>query len=67
MKLIIDCSPEQLDIIGDHYIENKELGVLPDERAWMMAKAKAKYPTSKIKSAELDAVNGKWILELIVL
>lgn len=64
MKLVIDCSPEQMEVVGDHFLEGKELGMQPDERHWMLAKARAKHPNCKILSADLDAMNGTWILEI---
>jgi len=64
MKLTIDCSPEQMDVIGDHLLEDKELGMQPDERHWMLAQARKQYPNCKINSADLDLYNGTWILEI---
>lgn len=66
VTLKIDCSPEQLDVIEDHLLYGKELGLLPDERAWMLSHARKAYPTCKIVSADLDLENGKWTLDLIV-
>ena len=60
----VECSPEQLDVIEDHLLYGKELGLQPDERAWMLSKARAKYPTCKIVSADL--AEGEWVLDLIV-
>jgi hypothetical protein len=65
-KLVIDCSPEQLDVIEDHLLYGKDLGVLPDERAWMLSKARQKFPTCKIVSADLDIAEGEWVLNLSV-
>lgn len=64
MKLTIPCSPEQEDIIADHLIYKKELGVLPDERAWMLSYARKKYPACRILGANLDLENACWELEL---
>jgi len=62
IELVIDCSPEQMDVIADHLIENKELGVQPDERHWMIAQARKKYPNCVIKSADLNLYDGTWTL-----
>lgn len=64
MRLVIDCSPEQLDVIADHLLDGKEIGMLPDERHWMMAQARKKYPKCKIVSADLDILEGEWVLEI---
>ena len=64
MKIEIDCSPEQLDVIGDHFLENKPLGMQPDERAWMLAQVRKQNSAYRILSADLDEYNGKWILEV---
>lgn len=59
----IQCSPEQEDVIGDHLITGKPLGMVPDERAWIMAKVR-KVSTAKIASADLDMVNAEWVVTL---
>lgn len=64
MKLVIECSPEQMDVIADHFIEGKPLGMQPDERHWMLAQARKKIPGCRILSADLDEMNGQWILEV---
>jgi hypothetical protein len=64
MILTIPCSPEQTDVIADHLIYEKVLGVQPDERAWMLAQARKQYPTCKIRKADLDLENAEWILTL---
>lgn len=66
VDLAIGCSPEQLDIVENHLINDAELGILPDERHWMIAKARSIYPLCKIVSADLDLENGKWKLKVIV-
>lgn len=67
MNITIDCSPEQMDVIGDHFLEGKPLGMQPDERHWMLAQARKKMPECKIISADLDVMNGHWILEVTIL
>lgn len=64
MKLIIDCSPDQLDVIEDHLLDGKDIGMVSDERQWMIAQARKQYPTCKILGADLDLENGKWILNI---
>jgi len=64
MRLVIDCSPEQMDVIADHLLDGKEIGMLPDERHWMMAQARKKFPKCKILGADLDVMNGEWVLEI---
>lgn len=60
----IDCSPEQLEVIADHLIENKELGMQPDERHWMLAQARKQNPKYRILSANLDVGAGEWVLSV---
>ena len=62
--LRIKCSNEQLDVIEDHLLTGAELGVLPDERHWMLAQVRKLHPEAKIKSANLDLENGEWELEI---
>lgn len=64
MNITIDCSPEQMDVIADHLIENKELGMQPDERHWMLAQARKQYPNCQILKADLNLYDGTWTLEL---
>ena len=64
MKLIIDCSPDQLDVIEDHLLDGKDIGMVSDERQWMIAQARKQHPTCKILGADLDLENGKWILNI---
>lgn len=62
--LEIPVSPEQLDVIADHHLYGHELGLLPDERAWMLANARKKFPNCKILKAELNTSEGTWLLHL---
>ena len=66
VELIIPCSPEQTEIIEDHLLEGRELGLQPDERAWMLAQARKKYPTCKILGAMLYVADAEWNLTLDV-
>lgn len=64
--LTIDCSPEQIEVIADHLLEGKELGLLPDERAWMLTQARKTYPTCRITAAELNLGDATWTLTLSI-
>jgi hypothetical protein len=64
VNITIDCSPEQMDVIADHLIEDKELGMQPDERHWMLAQARKQYPNCKILKADLNLYDGTWTLEI---
>lgn len=56
----IPCSPEQEDIIADHLFKRSELGILPDERAWIMARIRALYPDAKVCAADLLIDEASW-------
>jgi len=60
------CSPEQEDVIADHLLLGKELGMLPDERAWIIAGVKKDYPNGRILSADLDLENAMWVVQVEV-
>jgi hypothetical protein len=64
VKIEIDCSPEQMEVIADYFLEDKPLGMQPDERSWMLAQARKLNSAYRILSADLDEYNGKWILEV---
>jgi hypothetical protein len=64
IQLSIPVSPEQEDVIADHLFGGKELGMLPDERAWMLNHARKKHPTCKIVKAELVIESAQWLLTL---
>ena len=66
MKLTIPCSPEQIEVVADHLLEGNELGVLPDERAWMISYARKKIPNCRIVAAELNLENAEWNLTISV-
>ena len=63
-ELDIPVSPEQEDAIADHLFSGKELGMVPDERAWMLAHAKKAHPDCRIKAADLNLDEGTWTLTL---
>ena len=64
MKHVIECSQEQMDVIFDHYMETKELAMQPDEHHWMLAQVRKSFPNATIVSANLNASQGKWELEI---
>jgi hypothetical protein len=64
MELRIPCSPEQEDVIADHAMFNAPLGILPDEKAWMLSRARALHPGCKILAADLDIENASWVLTI---
>ena len=53
-----------MDVIADHLIENKELGMQPDERHWMLAQARKLHPNCRILKADLNLYDGTWTLEI---
>lgn len=59
------CSPEQADVIADHLIEGKVLGMQPDERAWLISHVEKKYPGQRIVHADLSLSDSEWVVELM--
>ena len=66
INIRVPCSPEQEDVIADHAIMGSALGVLPDERQWMLAQAQQQSPGCKIVAADLDIENAMWELTVDV-
>jgi hypothetical protein len=64
MKLIIQTSPEQEEVIADHLFYGKPLGMLPDERAWILNHVVKMAPGHQVLSAKLNVESAEWILEL---
>lgn len=64
LEFRFQCSPEQEEVIADHLFLGKELGMLPDERAWIVAQVKRAYPNYRVKSANLDLENAQWVVQL---
>ena len=64
--LVIPVSPDQLEAIADHLLEGGELGMVPDERAWMYAQARKKHIGCKIIAANLNIEDATWALTLEV-
>lgn len=63
-RLTFDCSPEQMDVVADHLLLGAELGILPDEKHWILAQARKRVPNCRIASADLDIAEGKWHVTL---
>lgn len=64
LSLSIPVSPDQLEAIADHLLEGKELGMVADERAWMLSHARKKHWGCKVLAADLDIEEGTWMLTL---
>lgn len=66
MKLTFKCSPEQEEVIADHALSRgrEELRMQPDERAWILANARAQVSGCKILAADLDIENGVWVVDI---
>lgn len=60
----VPVSPEQEDVLFDHAMGKGELGMLPDERHWMVAQARKQVPGCRVTGADLDVANGQWVLEI---
>lgn len=65
-ELRFPCSPEQEEIVADHLLLGYELGMQPDERAWILAQVRKVYPTGRVKAAELDLENAQWVVQVQV-
>jgi hypothetical protein len=60
MIVLIPCSPEQAEVVADHLLQGQELGILPDERAWMIAYVAKHHGGRKILGAELLLGDAEW-------
>lgn len=65
-ELRFDCSPEQEEVIADHLLLGHELGMQPDERAWILHHVRKVYPGGRVKSADLDLENAQWVVQVEV-
>lgn len=61
----VPCTPEQEDVIADHLIHGRELGILPDERAWIRQQVNKQEPSARIVGAELDLENAVWVVKTV--
>lgn len=59
----VPCSPEQEDVIAEHLLFGGELGILPDERAWIRNHV-SKLVVGTIVGAELDLENATWVVQV---
>lgn len=64
MIIRFPVSPEQEEVIVDHLLEGVELGMQPDERAWILSSVHKMQPGAKVKSADLDLEAAEWIVEI---
>lgn len=62
--ITIPVSPDQLEVIADHLLEGKELGMVPDERVWMYKQVHRQHAGAKILSADLEVFEGTWVLKI---
>jgi hypothetical protein len=51
-------------VIADHVLLGTELGMQPDERAWILSHARKVYPEGKVTAADLDIENGQWVVQI---
>jgi len=63
-QIRVPCSPEQEEVIFYHAATDAELGILPDERAWIMAQARTVHPGCTVTGADLDIENGTWVVDV---
>lgn len=64
IELRIPCSPEQEDVIADHLFLGQALGMLPDERAWIIAHVHKQHPSGRVMAADLNIVAAQWIVQV---
>lgn len=61
-ELRFRCSPDQEEVIADHLLLGYELGMQPDERAWILKHVDRLSPGGKVKKAMLDIENAEWVV-----
>ena len=64
MIFSIPVSPEQEEVITEHVFNKAELGMVADEKAWMLNHARKKYPGCKILAADLNIPTMEWDLTI---
>ena len=64
MIITIPCSPEQEDVIADHLLAGAQIGMQPDERAWIVAYTKKLHPGAVVLAADLDMSTATWAVEI---
>lgn len=65
MIIKFPVSPDQEEVIADHLLLGRPLGMQPDERAWIKAQTAKRAAGKKIKSADLDLENAQWTVEVV--
>jgi hypothetical protein len=65
MIIRFPCSPEQAEIIADHFIEGKDIGMLPDERAWIISNVQKQRPGYRVLGAEMSLVDAEWAVQIM--
>lgn len=63
-EITIPVSPEQKDAIMYCVLMEEEIGMVPDERVWMVTNARKKHPDCKVTAADLDSANMQWLLTI---
>lgn len=64
MIITISVSPEQEEVITEHVFNGGELGVVADEKVWMLSQARKKHPGCKILAADLNIPTLEWDLTI---
>lgn len=66
MLLTIPVSPQQKDVILYCVMMDQEIGMVPDERHWMVGQARKVHPTAKVLGADLNLESMEWDLSIEV-
>lgn len=64
LTIHIPVSTDQEDVIVDHVFSGAELGMVPDEKVWMLKQARSRHPDCKILAADLDIRELVWTLRI---
>lgn len=64
IQINIPVSPDQEDAIFDHVFHSAELGMVSDEKAWMLSHARKEHPGCKILAADLNITKLSWTLDI---
>lgn len=60
----VPCSPEQEDVIAESLLYGKELGMVADERAWILACVNRAYPNARVLNANLMMEDAAWYVKV---
>ncbi len=63
IELRFNCSPDQEEVIADHLLLGHELGMQPDEKAWILKNVEKRKPGYRVISAMLDIANAEWVVQ----